>query len=782
MNPDEKAIPRRRILLIYFLLGAAAVTYQSVLLREFMVLAFGNELAWGLMLFAWLVGVGLGAAVAGRFTPKASRSVLRMFIYAVTALTLISSSGPAAARVVRSIFELTPGQYVPLLHMVWLALMIAMPTAIFVGLCFPLACVLAERDSAGVRGTTGIYVAESLGSLAGGALFSFVLVSAFSALPVVAIMSTALLAGLMTLWPNARRRRLTISMSVATLLLAVLGARLFLGVDRQLDEELIRRRWVAMQGTDNLLRSVDSKYQNIALTKLAEQYSLYLDGLIATTFPDPISFAETAHLAACEHPNPKNILIVGGGAEGLISELLLHPIAHVDYVTLDPTVLEVIRPHLAVADEAALTDERVHIHYGDGRFFVKHAPRRYDLILVNSPGPASAMLNRTYTREFFAEAARILKPDGVLSFELTSAASYFTEDRKRYLASVNGALTETFEHVLMTWGTSSMVFACRSDGVLTIDPKVLRQRYESRRVHSKYFLVEWFDHAAREMLNEQKVEQLRRAARELTETPVNSDRLPTAYFYHLLIWDELTGGRSRATLSVLKSIQRHWPWLLAVPVVVGMLWVSWYRLRAGPERWFAPAAVVWSTATTGFASMSIELVLLFAFQSLYGYVYQRIGLIVALFMFGLAGGALAANRWIRTRTVRPRHLAILDLIIAAMLAVTPLLLIAAGRLTEIASSLAEALVMIEVVVAGLLAGTAFPICITLYRSSGAATGRTAGSVDAADHIGACLGALLAGVALVPVVGMTVTCLLLAWLKLTSVGLLIAWQRVHRLST
>ena len=57
-------------------------------------------------------------------------------------------------------------------------------------------------------------------------------------------------------------------------------------------------------------------------------------------------------------------------------------------------------------------------------------------------------------------------------------------------------------------------------------------------------------------------------------------------------------------------------------------------------------------------------------------------------------------------------------------------------------------------------------------------GRTAGAVDGADHIGACLGALLAGVALVPVVGMTVTCVLLAWLKLTSVGLLAAWRGVE----
>lgn len=297
----------------------------------------------------------------------------------------------------------------------------------------------------------------------------------------------------------------------------------------------------------------------------------------------------------------------------------------------------------------------------------------------------------------------------------------------------------------------------------------------TRGIHSSHFSADWFDHAGRELLDADKIELGRQATLEARDATVNSDWKPAAYFYHLVIWDEMTGGRSRAVLGALKSLQTTWGWLVALPPIFGGLWLGWVRLRRGAGRWLEVAAVTWSTASTGFAGISIELVLLFAFQSLYGYVYQRIGLIVALFMFGLAAGALVTRRWSAKHEVRPRQLALLDLVITLMLALTPVVLMLAGRLSGSAPALAETVIMAEVVASGVLAGMAFPLAVVLYRHSAARAGRTAGAVAGADNVGACAGALLAGVALVPVVGMVVTCLMLAWLKLTSVALLSAWS-------
>ena len=778
MNAGQPQVPRRWLLVLSFALGAAAVIYQSVFLREFMVLAFGNELAWGLVLLAWMAGVALGAAISGRWAAKTDGPrLVGALIWLAPVMALVAPTGPVLARTARSFFDLTPGQYIPFLDLAWLAAAAALPTALAVGFAFPLTCALF-RSRAGASGAVrAVYVAEALGSLTGGGLFSFVLVAWLPPVSIVSVAGLGLLSAAVVLGLSVRQQARSAVLTAGALLVAVLVA-LVTGLAGWADSALVRARWYGMQGQTELVKSVDSRYQNIALGELAGQYSLYLDGLVATTFPDPVDFAPRAHLALCEHPDPQDVLVIGGGAEGLLSEILLHPVRHVDYVDLDPEVLAVIRPHLAAPDAQALTDRRLQLHHADGRFFIKRAPRQYDVILVNVPGPSSTLLNRFYTRQFFDEVSHALKPDGVLTFTLESAASHFTADRRRYLASVHQALAESFPRILMTWGDSSIVFATRPEGVITADSAVLEHRYRGRGVRSTGFIPEWFASAATDMMDPDKLAELRDVVTGANDVTPNSDEAPVAYFYHMVIWDELTGGRSGAVLGTLKTLREQRFWVFAAPLGVLGLWLGWSRLRRGPGVWAQPAAIVWSAATTGLSSLSLELVLLFAFQSLYGYVYQRVGIIVALFMFGLAAGAML-GRIGKAPPARLLKLGALDLAIALMLAMTPAVLGWAGTLTGRAAWCAETLIMTQVVAAGLVGGLAFRMCVELYQAGGTGAARTAGAVTAADNVGACLGALLAGVVLVPALGIPATCLFLAGLKLTSVVLLVAvthWKR------
>ena len=60
------------------------------------------------------------------------------------------------------------------------------------------------------------------------------------------------------------------------------------------------------------------------------------------------------------------------------------------------------------------------------------------------------------------------------------------------------------------------------------------------------------------------------------------------------------------------------------------------------QRFNSIAAIV----STGFAGMALEIILIFAFQNIYGYVYENIGLIIAVFMFGVSLGGGISNRLI----------------------------------------------------------------------------------------------------------------------------------------
>jgi predicted membrane-bound spermidine synthase len=73
----------------------------------------------------------------------------------------------------------------------------------------------------------------------------------------------------------------------------------------------------------------------------------------------------------------------------------------------------------------------------------------------------------------------------------------------------------------------------------------------------------------------------------------------------------------------------------------------------------------------------------------------------------------------------------------------------------------QMLLLLLVLAAGVGTGVVFPLSSHIAVLSGRSLARTAGTLDAVDHLGAALGAFLTGVILVPVLGRTITCLLLA---------------------
>jgi spermidine synthase len=211
-----------------------------------------------------------------------------------------------------------------------------------------------------------------------------------------------------------------------------------------------------------------------------------------------------------------------------------------------------------------------------------------------------------------------------------------------------------------------------------------------------------------------------------------------------------------------------------------------------------PALVLFAS---GFAGSALEIVLLLAFQVLCGSVYHQVGVIVTVFMVGLAVGAMWANRLsvrpfggassvspinLGPRVTRPseigascqrqaRCLSHLAFAIAALALLLPTLLFSLNRL----SSAVPAFIVIQAVIAlltlilAVLVGAQFPLANRL-QFDGTATG--ASRLYTADFVGASLGALLASTLLIPLVGVTGVCLLTAALNALAGGFLF-WRKV-----
>jgi spermidine synthase len=792
--------------------GAQAIITQTLLLREALVLMYGTELVWGLVLFAWLLGVALGAKF-GACAAGTGAGRRRPEILLVLVLTLLSAVGVGdlwVFRGARAWLGVGPGELLPLPSIAACGLLFVLPAGLLVGMAFPLACSIRipnpaapDRPADKPRALPAlsfaqIYALESLGSLIGGAALSFWAVehlnplqtSLFCGAATTAVAAALVAAGAVR--GHAPRpagaRAAPLALAAGCALAAVVLAGVAVSRGDSGYARLVERRWRNIAPGYELIAEVESRYQNLALGRRADQYSLYCDGHATTDFPDPYTFAPLAHFWLCQHPAPQRVLILGGGAEGLLAEVLRHPVQHVDCVETDPRLLTLIRPYLGRADQRALEDPRVTVHHADARHYVKTQRNRFDLVIARLPEPTSALNARFYTDEFFRELRTAMTPRATLVLTAAATPTELSRASREYLAVLRATIQRHFAEIIVGWGDPAPILAGTVPGLVTTDPHELTARYRQRGVAAEHFDPLWFE-GATDWLDPVKVNQRARELATVLCPPIGTDLHPRLYVQRLALWEAAT-GKSR----VVASLQRTRVWqVVAGLVLLGVLTLVTTRVRRGGSGW-ASGAVTLSVGSTGLVTMALSLVWLYAFQNLYGYVYQRLGWIIALFMAGLVAGCLLGDRLVRARTPReskgpeesgfspavgPRMLILADLLLALLSVCVPLILRGLGTLPGGPATLqiVETCISLMVVATGILGGVTFPLGAHFQARFVPGTGAVTGSVVGADHAGACLGALLCGVLLVPVFGTVTTACLLGAMKAATAGVLaLTWRR------
>jgi len=862
-------------------MGAAAVIGQSLYVREILVAFFGNELTLGVVFGAWLVGVVTGAWIGGKAAARMGRPILWLGAAACVGVVTLPG-GLLIARSLRLIAGAEAGSYLPFRWLLIGTALVTIPFSILMGFTFPVAGRAARhREGAPASGISLIYVAEAVGAVAGGLAFSFVLVGrvgpfriGMSMMALVVIVAVA--PAVLRQWRRHRFGRTALREAPAWVALA--AAIVAAGPLERLGTSL---RWRGIGPGQRLVATADSPYGNIALGEREGQYNLYLDGHLATSFPDDRAFSHTAHLVMCQHPNPKNVLVIGGGIEGLLNATRPHAwMLHC--VCLDAAVPRLVYPHIGRANQSTLrvagvtlflTDARTYIRtLGQGRESAERlsstavynrtppgadlgwhgAPiypgrwrrRRedgvwtdhdwvgqviadlesaqrqgYDLVVVDLPAPSNAALNRFYTAEFLREVKAVLAKDGVFATSLpTAGPNYRGAEALNYAGSFFHTLRDAFANVVVRPDEDTLWFFAGDGDSVTSNPDVLMKRYEARGIRDDHFHPILF----RADFPPDRVESLWRDLMSRADVPRNTDERPITYFYDTMLWGRYSGSRIAGAFRAFERVTFGAALGLCGAVVI--LWVVTRAMRRTWRPWRLSAAAVWSVAAFGFAAMALELVLLYAYQNLFGVIYERIGAAVALFMAGLAAGGLL-SRWFLTHhherhlddtgwrfSVR-RHTALRESeaglalthererVAAAARRVALAAAAVAALLAGLAVALpwyvqwlaraggtgwgAEARMLGALVAAGLLTGAMFPLAGRLHlaarrlRPAGHAEpptdgqiARTAGAIDAADHTGACLGALVTGVVLVPVLGVRQTTLIVAALALTALVLLI----------
>lgn len=197
---------------------------------------------------------------------------------------------------------------------------------------------------------------------------------------------------------------------------------------------------------DEVLYTETSNYQKIEIVQSQDFGKvMLLDGVLMVTEKDEFVYHEMLSLPSLNtHPNPRNVLIIGGGDCGTLSRVLSHPgVEHVIQVEIDEMVSRVARLHFPQLCMAA-DDPRAELIFGDGIAFVKDQVEAYDVILIDSTdpvGPAEGL----FRKAFFGDCHRALKSDGILCLQ---SESPWIENLRDVIHIVNEDLKSLFEVVM----------------------------------------------------------------------------------------------------------------------------------------------------------------------------------------------------------------------------------------------------------------------------------------------------------------------------------------------
>ncbi len=156
---------------------------------------------------------------------------------------------------------------------------------------------------------------------------------------------------------------------------------------------------------------------------------LFLDGLVQTTEKDEFFYHEMlVHPALVTHPDPQQILIIGGGDGGTLKETLRYPIERVKMVEIDPDVIAVAKKYFPWLLHS-LEDKRTEVLTAEGKKYLDTSQDNYDIVFVDSSEPVGPS-KILHERSFFELVRDRLAPSGIVCAQM-GAPFFQMESMKR---------------------------------------------------------------------------------------------------------------------------------------------------------------------------------------------------------------------------------------------------------------------------------------------------------------------------------------------------------------
>ncbi len=713
------------IIAVLLVFGFFPIVSQTLLFREYLIAFNGNEISITAFFSSWLFWIFIGALIF-----RYNRNYL--FKSGINPLFLLPYYVPLFIIQwilifnIRDLANIATYELFPLKDLIVSTVFSNAPMSLFTGFMFPfLAAFLKDRWK--LRTIGYIFCLEAGGSFIGGLLCTLLLYFQIHSLYIFVIASFIIILTVLIYCLISKYSWFAYGM---LLLLIVLLPTIIHPNDLY--------QWKSSQILpDSILIDGKSTSKGELLhLKRKEQVVLIYNGKILETVPNKESNGTLAALTMAESNTPIQSLLIIGAKAGL-AELLSNTdqIPNI-YVYFPDNFYYPYVFNSVFQDSSVLLDKKVTVLNEDPLSYLPNKGIKLDAVLILMGDPDTGVQNHFYTVQYLEQLASYMSHNSLVLTETTGINNFAGQEIVNFGRSIYLTLKQVFPNIIIKPGRQTFFIASKSN-MLTDSPRILEERL--KKLKQSFFPTK----TLYSLFSPNRI----KLAQELynTDAPqsffLNTSQTPKSYLFSLLLLAKYSYSPFAKLFNQLRLLHIV-PFLLSMFLFILFYWLYW-RNTTVPRAYTFHRSMAF---VSGLCGMSLTITFLYKFQTLFGSVFLYIGLITALYMIGLFLGSLMVSRFTTHHEQQPLWSLFISSLIIISLAII--------NLPPYKSIYCSIFLLI-----GILTGRLFPQAALLLASRGVESSYIGSMLEASEHVGACIGGLLTGLILLPIIGFERTILL-----------------------
>lgn len=220
---------------------------------------------------------------------------------------------------------------------------------------------------------------------------------------------------------------------------------------------------------------------------------LILDGKIQSAENDEYIYHDAlVHPAMLIHPQPRRVMIIGGGEGATLREILRHPsVESVVMVDIDEEVVTLCKEYLPGWHRGSFDDPRVELLHMDARLYLEENDHRFDVIISDIPEPLEeGPARRLFTRQFYTLVRERLLQGGILSLQAGDFSRPFIDAHIAVYNTIRQVMPDvcSYRAYVPSFNTDwSFAVASRDGDPGRFDPEEIDRRIAERKLDLAYY-------------------------------------------------------------------------------------------------------------------------------------------------------------------------------------------------------------------------------------------------------------------------------------------------------